>query len=195
MGNPNVIILAGPNGAGKSTISQQLLSSTLKIPHFVNADTIARGLSAFHSESMAIKAGRIMLEHLHELAKQRADFALETTLASRTFSPWIADLKKSGYVFHLFFIYVPSAEVSIQRVSDRVSRGGHHVPDETIRRRYRRGLENFFNLFQPQANLWRMYDNSNPITPKIIAEGDGIMQTVHDEKLWQALREEYCNEK
>jgi predicted ABC-type ATPase len=145
---PNVIILAGPNGAGKTTISQKLLSATPKIPHFVNADTIARGLSAFHSEDLALKAGRIMLDHLHELADQREDFAFETTLASRTFAPWIAELKKTGYKFHLFFVYVPSAEVSIQRVKDRVRRGGHDIPEDTIRRRYQRGLENFFKLYK-----------------------------------------------
>src|SRR5437868_6799082 len=191
MDKPNVIILAGPNGAGKSTISQKLLSATLKVPHFVNADTIARGLSAFHSEDMALKAGRIMLEHLHELAEERADFAFETTLASRTFAPWIAELKKAGYVFHLFYVYVPSADVSIERVRDRVRRGGHNVPEETIRRRYQRGLENFFKLYKPMADVWRMFDNSNPKKPRLIAELTDRIQKVHRADLWQRLCQEY----
>src|ERR1700733_6159650 len=124
MDHPNIVILAGPNGAGKTTISKELLSSELEIRHYVNADTIARGLSDFHSEDMAIKAGKVMLEHLHELAKERINFAFETTLASRTFAPWISRLKKDGYAFHLFFIWVPSHEVSIARVSARVRSGG-----------------------------------------------------------------------
>jgi predicted ABC-type ATPase len=99
---PNVIILAGPNGAGKSTMSQRLLSGTLKIEHFVNADAIAHGLSAFRSEEWAFKAGKIMLEHLDELANKKLSFAFETTLASRTFAPRIEELKKEGYLFRLF---------------------------------------------------------------------------------------------
>ncbi len=147
MERPNVVIMAGPNGAGKSTLSQSLLEGTLGIRHYVNADTLAKGLSAFNFDEMAIKAGKIMLEHLHDLAAERANFAFETTLASRTFAPWIANLKTTGYQFHLFFVWVPTAEVSIRRVSRRVNLGGHGIPVETIRRRYQRGLENFFRLY------------------------------------------------
>ena len=135
MDNPNVVIIAGPNGAGKTTVSKELLSGELEIRHYVNADTIARGLSDFHSEDMAIKAGKIMLEHLHELAIERINFAFETMLASRSFAPWNAGLKKEGYLFHLFFIWVPSSDVSVERVKARVRAGGHSVPEETIRRR------------------------------------------------------------
>ena len=139
MEHPNVVILAGPNGAGKSTLAQSLLMDTLGIHHYVNADTLAKGLSAFNFDEMALKAGKIMLEHLHDLAEERTNFAFETTLASRTFAPWIAELKKTGYRFHLFFVWVPSADVSISRVRKRVTLGGHGIPEETIRRRYQRG--------------------------------------------------------
>ncbi|MBI1830223.1 MAG: zeta toxin family protein [Planctomycetes bacterium] len=118
--HPNVVILAGPNGAGKSTLAEPLLAETLGIRHYVNADVLARGLSGFNSEAMAVKAGKIMLEHLHDLAQQRANFAFETTLASRTFAPWIAKLKATGYQFHLFYVWVPSADFSIERVRRRV---------------------------------------------------------------------------
>ncbi len=136
MEHPNVVILAGPNGAGKSILSQSLLQGTLGIRHHVNADTLAKGLSAYNFDDMAVKAGKIMLEHLRDLAEDRANFAFETTLASRTFAPWIAGLKKTGYRFHLFYVWVPSAEVSIQRVRERAFQGGHGVPEEIIRRRY-----------------------------------------------------------
>jgi predicted ABC-type ATPase len=190
--SPNVIVLAGPNGAGKSTISQRLLLGTVRIRHFVNADTLARGLSGFHPEDMAIKAGKIMLEHLHDLAEQRANFAFETTLASRAFAPWIAELKKTGYLFHLFFVWVPSPEVSINRVKDRVRNGGHDVPEDTIRRRYRRGLENFFKLYQPIANTWQVWDNSDPKEPRIIAEKNVTMELVENEALWKQIREGFA---
>src|SRR5262245_17138570 len=138
MDHPNVVILAGPNGAGKSTLAEPLLAQTLGIRHYVNADTLARGLSAFNFDEMAVKAGKIMLAHLHDLGEQRVNFAFETTLASRTFAPWIRELKRTGYHFHLFFLWLPSPEVSITRVRRRVMLGGHGVPEDTIRRRYHR---------------------------------------------------------
>jgi predicted ABC-type ATPase len=186
--HPNVVILAGPNGAGKSTLSEALLAETLGIRHYVNADTLARGLSAFNSEEMTVKAGKIMLEHLHDLTEQRANFAFETTLASRTFAPWIAKLKTTGYQFHLFYVWVPSAEVSVVRVRRRVMMGGHGVPEETIRRRYQRSLENFFRLYQPLADGWEFYDNEKRELPRLIAIGNATMELVGDERLWTRIK-------
>src|SRR5271165_5408705 len=139
--NPHLIVLAGPNGAGKSTAAPVLLTEAFKVSEFVNADVIARGLSAFKPEKAAIQAGRIMLARLHQLADERADFAFETTLASRSFVPWISKLIESGYAFHLVYIWIPSPDMAIERVSGRVKHGGHSVPDETIRRRYLGGLK------------------------------------------------------
>jgi predicted ABC-type ATPase len=187
---PNVVILAGPNGAGKSTLSRALLESTLGLRHFVNADTLGRGLSEFHPEDMALKAGKIMLQHLHDLAAARASFAFETTLASRTFAPWIKELKATGYACHLFFLWLPAADVSIQRVRDRVAHGGHHVPAETIQRRYQRGLHNFFHLYEPLADFWKFYNNAEKESPLLIAEKDGKMLKVHDAALWRAIQGE-----
>ena len=190
MERPNVVVIAGPNGAGKSTLAESILVSTLGIRHYVNADTLAKGLSAFNFDEMALKAGKIMLEHLHDLAADRMNFAFETTLASRTFAPWIAGLKKNGYQFHLFFVWVPSAEVSISRVRGRVKLGGHGIPEDTIRRRYQRGLENFFRLYQPLADSWEFYDNDNEKEPKLIAVGNGTMELVADENLWGRIKKQ-----
>ncbi len=184
---PNVIVLAGPNGAGKSTVSRSLLAGALGIAHYVNADTIAQGLSAFRSESMAVKAGRIMLEHLHDLAAERADFAFETTLATRSFATWLRTLKNGGYRFHLFFISLPSADHAVQRVRERVRSGGHDVPEETVRRRFERGLDNFFKLYRPLADIWQFFDNSPTSEPKLIAEGTGTIETVADPVRWHEL--------
>jgi predicted ABC-type ATPase len=188
--HPNIVILAGPNGAGKSTLAEPLLATTLGIRHFVNADTLARGLSAFNAEEMALKAGKIMLEHLHDLAQQRANFAFETTLASRTFAPWIAKLKATGYQVHLFYVWVPSADVSVERVLGRVLLGGHSVPEETIRRRYQRSLENFFRLYQPLADSWEFYDNERLKSPRLIAIGNATMELAEDENLWRKIKEQ-----
>jgi predicted ABC-type ATPase len=188
MEHPNVVIVAGPNGAGKSTVARRLIGHTLGIRRYVNADTLARGLSEFNFDEMAIKAGKLMLEHLHDLAKDRVNFAFETTLASRTFAPWIAELKKTGYQFHLFFVWVPAAEVSIHRVRKRVMLGGHGIPEETIRRRYLRGLDNFFRLYQPLTDGWEFYDNDNPQEPKLIALGNGTMELAEDDALWGSIK-------
>jgi predicted ABC-type ATPase len=161
----------------------------LGIRHFVNADTLARGLSAFYPDDWAIKAGKIMLEHLHELARQRLDFAFETTLASRTFASWIENLKQDGYRFHLIYLWLPTAEMAVQRVRERVSGGGHDVPVETIHRRYQRGLENFFRLYRPLADTWQVFDNSNSEEPRRLAEGDGTMETVVDPDTWKQLQQ------
>lgn len=143
---PHLIVLAGPNGAGKTTVSTDLLQGALGVHEFVNADTIARGLSEFKPEGAAIEAGRVMLRRLHHLTDQRLDVAFETTLASRRFAPWIRDLKTSGYDFHLFLISLPAPEVAIDRVRSRVQRGGHSVREDSIRRRFDAGLRNFFEL-------------------------------------------------
>ena len=113
---PSVIVLGGPNGAGKSTFSTQLFSTWPGRMHYVNADVISRGLSAFHSEDMAFEAGRITLDHLKRLSKQRLNMAFETTLATRSFAPWISELKRDGYRFGLFFLWLPSSEMAVMRV-------------------------------------------------------------------------------
>lgn len=188
--NPSVVVIAGPNGSGKSTAAPLLLSGVLGVPEFVNADVIARGLSAFNPEGAAIAAGRIMLARLKELGAARASFAFETTLASRTFASWIADLVADGYDFHLVFLWLPSPELAIQRVAERVQAGGHHVPAEVVRRRYKRGLENFFSMYQPLATSWRVYDNSKGRRPRLIAERRGRAQdTVLDAKTWQLIQD------
>ena len=175
---PNVVVIAGPNGAGKSTVAPGLLREHLGVGEFVNADVIARGLSAFNPEGVAREAGRIMLVRLRELAAERADFAYETTLASRTFAPWIAGLRATGYTFTLLYVWVPDPSLSVARVARRVSAGGHHVPSEVVRRRYYGGLRNFFTLYRPLADLWRVYDNSMSGPPRLVAEGSGDTTTL-----------------
>jgi len=190
--NPHVIVIAGPNGAGKSTTAPMLLKGTLGVTEFVNADVIAQGLSAFQPESAAFHAGRVMLERLHFLAKERVDFAFETTLASRSFAPWIAKLKQSGYTFHLVFLWLPSADFAVARVAERVRMGGHDVPEETIRRRYNKGIENFFQLYRPLSDTWRMYNNSVRSGPRILADGGtGRSEAIYDPATWSMVRGEH----
>lgn len=185
---PNVIVLAGPNGAGKSTAAPYLLQERLGIRHFVNADTIARGLSQFDPESAAISAGRVMIERMRELAKNREHFAFETTLASRSFAPWIAGLGEQGYEFYLRYLWVPSPDFSVARVAGRVRQGGHHVPDEIVARRYLGGIRNLFKLYMPLADHWVVYDNTLG-DRKEVAEGRLMNVTkLYDKDVWATIR-------
>jgi predicted ABC-type ATPase len=124
---PTVIGLAGPNGAGKSTLAPRLLVDVLAVDEFVDADLIARGLSGFRPESAAIAAGRAMLRRLQTLADRQSTFAFETTLASRMLAPRIASMVRTGYAFHLIFLWLPSADFALERVATRVQMGGHDV--------------------------------------------------------------------
>jgi predicted ABC-type ATPase len=168
---PTIIIIGGPNGAGKTTVSREVLAETLGITEFVNADTIAAGLSGFDPERAAFAAGRIMLQRLHELADARTTFAFESTLASRTFAPWLKRLKRRRYEVHLLYIWVRSPEISIRRVRARIRKGGHAVPEDVIRRRHTRSAANFWHLYRPLADTWHAYDNSGR-TPALIAAGE-----------------------
>jgi len=187
--NSKIIVIAGPNGAGKSTIAENLLSKKFGLIHFVNADMIARGLSAFASEKLAVEAGRIMLRRLNKLAEKRANFAFETTLSSRAYAGWIDNLKKNGYEFHLFFLWLPSPELAIERVAGRVAMGGHNIPEEVIRRRYYKGVQNFFELYQKRADTWTVYVNS--FTPPLLV-AEGIRDencAIHDQSWWTLFSE------
>ncbi|MCX5673222.1 MAG: AAA family ATPase [Planctomycetota bacterium] len=192
---PNVVMLAGPNGAGKSTTAPALLRDALAVTEFVNADVIAQGLSAFRPEGAGMAAGRVMLARIRELARQRASFAFETTLASRLLARWIGGLIETGYQFHLVFLWLPSADFAVARVRERVRMGGHDIPEETIRRRYDSGLRNFFKLYRPLATTWQMYDNSGGPPPRLIAGGQGEATTlVADRQTWQRIRRGYSDE-
>lgn len=157
---PDVFVIGGPNGAGKSTAARGMLPEFIGVKQFVNADEIARGLSGFAPETVAREAGRIMLQRLRSLARQRSDFAFESTLAARSFAPWLVGLRETGYAIHVIYIWIPSVELALQRVANRVQAGGHHVPEDTVRRRYHRGQRNFLTLYAPLADSWEVYDNS-----------------------------------
>lgn len=191
--HPNVVIVAGPNGSGKSTAAPALLRDYLGIREFVNADIIAQGLSGFGSENVAIQAGRIMLDRLKELATAEADFAFETTLAARSFAAWLPKLQQAGYRAHLLFLWLPSAEMAQARVASRVQRGGHDIPKDVVRRRYDAGLRNFFYLYRPIVDSWRLFDNSDQNGYEMIAqEFNGALLQVDNPTLWQSLKEKYA---
>jgi predicted ABC-type ATPase len=187
--SPTVVILAGPNGAGKTTAARTLLAETIRLMTFVNADVIAQGLSGFDPESMAMEAGRIMLQRLHALAAQRASFAFETTLAGRSYARWLRSLRVAGYTAHLVYFWLASPDLAVARVAERVSQGGHDIPEATIHQRYHRSVQNFFHLYRPLVSTWRVYDNTQAGLPQLVAQGDETgRETILMETTWQQMQ-------
>ncbi|MBL8877028.1 MAG: AAA family ATPase [Phycisphaerae bacterium] len=164
---PSILILAGPNGAGKTTISREVLANTLGITEFVNADVIAAGLSGFDPERVAFAAGRIMLARLRELAESRSTFAFESTLASRTFAPWLSGLVSHGWSVYVLYTWLHSPELAVRRVKARFAKGGHYVPPDVVERRYFRSAANFWHLYRPIATRWVLRDNSTAVPIEI----------------------------
>ena len=163
--HPDLYIIAGCNGAGKTTASMSVLPEVLDCREFVNADEIARGLSPFNPEEVAIEAGRIMLQRIEYLLERRATFAIETTLATKSYRDLVLRAKNAGYRVNLLFFWLPSPQMAEQRVASRVSLGGHNIPREVIHRRYWLGLRNLFSIFVPIVDLWSFYDNSDNALP------------------------------
>lgn len=167
---PQLFVIAGCNGAGKTTLCQALLPNYLGVKEFVNADEIARGLSPFNPGEAAFAAGRIMLQRIRELSKEGIDFAIETTLSSKTYQPLFKQLKTEyDYEIILMFVYLSSAEEAVKRVSVRVQEGGHGLPASVIRRRYKRGLKNLAEIYFDLADRWLVFDNT-AIKPTFVAE-------------------------
>jgi len=185
---PNVIVIAGPNGAGKSTLAPALLRDTLHITEFVNADTIATGLSAFAPEDASFDAGRVMLGRLRELAKAKKDFAFETTLASRFYTGWIEKLKAEGYQASLVFLWLDNIGLAIERVEARVRAGGHSIPEATIRRRFDRGLNNLFELYLPIMDSWKVFNATGPKPSEIARFTRKEGEIISDEWLWSRIK-------
>ena len=129
-----VVVLGGPNGAGKSTAAPRLLRGSLRVEEFVNADTLAQGLSAFRPENAAVEAGRIMLARLDYLESLRKSFAFESTLSSRSLARRLARLKEHAYTVHIVYLWLPTVELALARVAERVRAGGHDVPADAVRR-------------------------------------------------------------
>jgi len=161
-------IIAGCNGAGKTTASFNILPEMLNCQEFVNADEIARGISPFHPENVALEAGRIMLNRIDELIREGSDFAFETTLATRSFQHTISKAKSKGYSVMLLFFWLNSIDLAKDRVKQRVLEGGHFIDENTISRRYKNGIRNLFEIYVPICDITLIYDNSQPL-PQLIA--------------------------
>ncbi len=172
---PNLFIVAGPNGAGKTTYVRRFLPEEMRCREFVNADLIAAGLSPFAAEQAAFEAGRIMLNRLRELAAQKEDFSFETTLSGRAYAALLKDWRAAGYRIRLDFLWIPDLGITRQRVRQRVSKGGHNIPDDVQQRRFHLGIRNLAELYRPLVDEWRLYDNTGSHPRLVAQERDGVL--------------------
>jgi len=185
----DVIVIGGPNGAGKTTAANRLLPTTLGMHEFLNADEIARGLSPFDPESNAVAAGRLMIDRIDKLVAADKTFAFETTCAGYRQAKLLRTCRAAGYRVTLVFLWLPSAQAAIARVAQRVARGGHQIPEDTIARRYAAGVYNMRHEFLPLADAAFIYDNSGT-SPLLIAEKrSNLPFVIRDAARWKLIED------
>lgn len=190
MQDKHLYIISGPNGAGKTTASYTVLPKILQCKEFVNADEIARGLSPFNPESVAIEAGRLMLKRISELLQKNESFSIETTLSTRSYFRLIEKAHTQGYEVTLLYFWLKSPEQAIERVAERVAKGGHNIPKDIIVRRYREGLDNLFKIYMPIVDTWVLVNNGE-MPRTIIATGGCEQDTIINDKRLYKIIEEY----
>jgi predicted ABC-type ATPase len=184
----NLYIISGCNGAGKTTASYTVLPEILNCKEFVNADEIARGLSPFNPSSVAIEAGKLMLQRIEELLKRNETFSIETTLATRSYVNLVKQAQEQGYSICLLFFWLSTPELAVKRVAERVSKGGHDIPQDIIRRRYVAGINNLFKLFMPIVNYWAIFDNSETPRRKVAIGGKDSQTEIVNIELYDNIK-------
>ena len=167
---PTLCIIGGCNGAGKTTLARELLPR-MGIMRFLNADEIARGLSPLDPTLTAFRAGRILIEEVKALMAAKGSFAIESTLSGKTYVAMLRKAREQGYRIVIHYIMISSANQAVDRVALRVTHGGHHVPDEDVRRRFDRSRKHCIEDYLPLADEWGVWDNHVPPAIKIAGSG------------------------
>ncbi len=185
----HLYIIAGCNGAGKTTASNTILPKSLLVKEFVNADEIAKGLSPFNPEGVAIEAGRLMLKRIDDLLEEGASFSIETTLATKSYVNLVQRAHERGYIVHLLFFWLESVELAKQRVAERVACGGHDIPVPVIERRYKAGIRNLFELYMKEVDIWVLYDNNDRRGVRLAFGGKDIPSRVKDEVKFNRIKD------
>ena len=168
-----IVIIAGPNGAGKTTFAREFLPNEAGCPVFVNADLIAAGIAPFQPETVAFRAGRLMLQELARHSAECQSFAFETKLSGRSYAVMIDRWREQGYIVKLIFLSLASSEEAVARVAIRVRQGGHNIPVKTIIRRFEAGLMHFRETYSSRVDFWQLYDNSGAV-PLLLEEGRNL---------------------
>jgi predicted ABC-type ATPase len=183
----NLYLIAGCNGAGKTTASYTILPEMLNCKEFVNADSIASGLSPFKPESVSFEAGRIMLKRIYQLIGEKLDFGFETTLSAKSYISLINKARAAGYEITLLFFWLSSPEFAKSRVAERVKNGGHNIPNDTIERRYYRGISNLLRLYIPVCDNWIIIDNTGSVSEVVAQGGINVGKAIKNDDIWSII--------
>lgn len=193
MEEKNIYIIAGCNGAGKTTASFTILPEIIYCKEFVNADEIARGLSPFQPEKVAIEAGRIMLNRIDELLAANESFAFETTLSTKSYKNKVAEAKAKGYAVTLLFFWLQTIELAKERVKIRVSEGGHNIASDVIERRYVKGIKNLFDIYLPIVDGAMIFDNSKDNSILLAHKTENSQLKIFERLKFNGLKNYYDN--
>ena len=188
-------IIAGCNGAGKTTASFTILPEVLDCKEFINADEIAKGLSPFQPESVAIQAGRIMLARMDELLQKAKTFAFETTLATKSYKQKIEWAQANGYEVTLLFFWLNTSKLAKKRVAQRVAEGGHNIPDEIIERRYHSGITQLITTYMDMIERYYIFDNSEGERTPIAKKYKGGKEIIYNTDLYNQMKDSYEKER
>ena len=182
-------IIAGCNGAGKTTASFTILPEVLDCKEFINADEIAKGLSPFQPESVAMQAGRIMLARMDKLLQKGETFAFETTLATKSYKQKIEWAQANGYEVTLLFFWLNTSKLAKKRVAQRVAEGGHNIPDEIIERRYHSDITQLITTYMDMIEKYYIFDNSEGESVLIAEKYEGE-ELVFDIEIFNQIKEQ-----
>ena len=181
-----IFIIAGSNGAGKTTFAREFLPTYVHCLRFINPDLIAAGLSPFNPPAAAAMAAKLVLSEIQRALQSSESFAFESTLSGKTYRPILRQARKAGYILHLFYLWLPSADLALARIQDRVESGGHDVPETDVRRRYPRSLNNFFTFYAPEMDTVHFFDNSGEI-PRLVFTSQKGKTSVLDNSRYEAI--------
>lgn len=156
---PTIYVIAGPNGVGKTTFADRYLPDEAKQVEFVNADLIARGLSPYDPDVVAMDAGRIAIGRIRQLVADKIGFTWETTMSGRSAAGWLREAKAAGFTVKCYFLWVKDVDITMARIRFRVGEGGHNIPEEVSRRRFYKTLQNLFQVYRPLFDSWKLYEN------------------------------------
>ena len=176
-------IFAGVNGAGKSTLYNSPILEREKLGVRINTDEIVKTFGDWKSEANQVKAGKIAIKLRKDSIEKGLSFNQETTLTGKSIIKLVDQVKEKGYKVHLFYVGVNSPEIAKERIAERVKKGGHDIPSETVEKRYYESIESL-KIILPKVDLAEIYDNSKFYTLAIVKSEGVIKPQIKDLPKW-----------
>ena len=177
--HPTFWLIAGPDGVGRTIFAMKRLEAISGSINFVNFDEISRGLSPLRPAAAEREAARIALSRVAHFIDSGSTFAMETTLSGKAQMNLAREARAAGLATSLLYLTARTPEICLERIARRVAEGGHDVPEDIVRRRFTRSLDNL-PAYLALSDLWRVYEASGPV-PMLALEGRRGSVTYRDE--------------